>query len=85
MRSLGIPLGLRMASKGIPARSEEKGAPMIEPNYRIVHIVDVPAPAVLEAQRLGFGSGQSHLKLLWRAPLAGSVRRDRIIVFSVAG
>ena len=28
---------------------------MIKPNYRIVHIVDVPAPAVLEAQRLGFG------------------------------
>jgi len=28
---------------------------MIEPNYRIVHIVDVPAPAVLEAQRLGIG------------------------------
>ena len=28
---------------------------MIAPNYRIVHIVDVPAPAVLEAQRLGFG------------------------------
>ena len=28
---------------------------MIAPNYRIVHIVDVPAPAVLEAQRLGMG------------------------------
>ena len=28
---------------------------MIKPHYRIVHIVDVPAPAVLEAQRLGFG------------------------------
>src|SRR5262252_696846 len=28
---------------------------MIKPNYRIVHLVDVPAPAVLEAQRLGFG------------------------------
>ena len=28
---------------------------MSEPNYRLVHIVDVPAPAVLEAQRLGFG------------------------------
>ena len=28
---------------------------MIEPNYRIVHIVDVPAPAVLEAQRRGLG------------------------------
>ena len=28
---------------------------MSKPNYRIVHIVDVPAPAVLEARRLGFG------------------------------
>ena len=50
-----MPLDLRMASKGMAASSEEKGAPMSEPNYRIVHIVDVPAPAMLEAQRLGFG------------------------------
>ena len=44
-----------MASKDMPAWSEEKGAPRVAPNYRIVPIVDVPAPAVLEAQRLGVG------------------------------
>jgi Zn-dependent alcohol dehydrogenase len=41
--------------------------------------------AVFGAGGVGLCAGQSHLKLLWRAPLAGSVRRDRITAFSVAG
>jgi len=48
-------MALSLAATGMPARPEEKGTCMSEPNYRIVPIVEVPAPAVLEAQRLGVG------------------------------
>jgi len=36
------------------ANAEIKGIPVLEPNYRIIHIIDLPSRASIAEQRLGF-------------------------------